>query len=355
MFFSGSPVLHGELGLHLESTNPTQALSSDSESSLRFGNHVRLSVKRVKGQCHEISWSSSLNLTMEDCYSFGTAHWYGGPEYNKQYWPVEKLNLSDYSYVNKMEDNAGITEPYWLNSEGTYIFVDPSVPLFIDTNNHRDNSICFISKQTAPYLPRSKSILKYTVCSFKNAKQAHRHAIKNFWDNPKAIPDTRMIEHPIWSTWVRYKAEISDQTCRQFAQEIITNGFNNSQLEIDDNWETCYGSANFNKSRFPDMKGLSSYLKSLGFRITLWNHPFINTNCDLFKTANDSGYLVKDQAGNVISTWWDGVAGAVDFTNSDAVKWFKNRRNQMMNDSGIDSMKFDAGETSWLPQVWNLH
>uniref|UniRef100_A0A1B6CDQ5 Glycoside hydrolase family 31 N-terminal domain-containing protein n=1 Tax=Clastoptera arizonana TaxID=38151 RepID=A0A1B6CDQ5_9HEMI len=352
---TGSPALHGELGVQLENTIPKLGVCSNGEHCLHFENDLKLSVKKVKSKCHEVLWTSSQNITLEDCFSFGTAHWYGGPEYINQYWPVEKLNLSDFSYVNKMEDNTAITEPYWLNSEGTYIYVDPTVPLFIDTNNHRDNSICLISKQTDPYLPRDQSILKYTVCSLSNAKVAHRHAIKNFWDKPEGIPDTRMVEHPIWSTWVRYKLDVSDAVIRQFAQEIVDNGFNNSQLEIDDNWETCYGSAQFNTSRFPKMKKLTSYLKSLGFRVTLWNHPFINTNCELFTKAKELGHLVKDQNGNVVSTWWDGEGGVVDFTNTSAVKWFKKLRDDMMTNNGIDSMKFDAGESSWLPQIPSLN
>ena len=137
----------------------------------------------------------------------------------------------------------------------------------------------------------------------------------------------------------------------QFAKQIVNNGFNNSQLEIDDNWETCYGSVTFNKSRFANMKKLSNTLKKMGFRVTLWNHPFINLNCPLQKEAKSKGYLVKDQNGNVDSVWWDGNGSVVDFTNSEAAKWFVQRHLDMMKKNGIDSLKFDAGESSWLPQV----
>lgn len=45
-----------------------------------------------------------------------------------------------------------------------------------------------------------------------------------------------MIEKPIWSTWARYKKEISDAVLLEFANEIVDNGFS-GQFEIDDYWE----------------------------------------------------------------------------------------------------------------------
>ena len=35
-------------------------------------------------------------------------------------------------------------------------------------------------------------------------------------------------------------------------RDIINNGFNHSHLEIDDNWESCYGDAKFESDKFPD-------------------------------------------------------------------------------------------------------
>lgn len=46
-----------------------------------------------------------------------------------------------------------------------------------------------------------------------------------------------MIESPIWSTWARYKRNISDEIVLRFAQEIIDHGYFGGQLEIDDDWE----------------------------------------------------------------------------------------------------------------------
>lgn len=65
-------------------------------------------------------------------------------------------------------------------------------------------------------------------------------------------------------------------------------------------------------------------------------------------------YLVKNEDGKVDTAWWnsDGPTAAyVDFTNESAKKWWSDRLKHLQTTYAIDSFKFDAGETSWSPQV----
>lgn len=47
-------------------------------------------------------------------------------------------------------------------------------------------------------------------------------------------------------------------------------------------------------------------------------------------------------------------ASVIDFTNPKAVSWWVARL-KLLQEKGIDSFKFDAGEVSWLPQVADLN
>lgn len=215
----------------------------------------------------------------------GGVNWYGGPETRNQSWPIEKLVFDEYSYVTKEEGNVAIAEPYWLSSTGIFFYVARHVPLFIDQHTFMDNYVCFIADIRSPYSEnRTENSLEYYIGAFLDPRKAHEFVVNYFFKKPVGVPDYRMTQHPIWSTWAEYKININESTVMEFAQRILDNNFNNSQLEIDDLWETCYGSFNVDTKRFPDLKKLNDNLKALGFRITVWVHPFINKGCDPWYT-----------------------------------------------------------------------
>ncbi|XP_023308432.2 myogenesis-regulating glycosidase [Lucilia cuprina] len=292
-----------------------------------------------------------------DCISLniGNTHWYAGPEDRHQYWPVERQVFTNYSYLTKEDHNAGLAERYWLNSDGKFFYVEDETPLFIDQNSEGyDNKLCFSAIKSLPYDVRMSQVsFIYHIGVASNAKTAHMYAVQNILGHPNEYPDERMVQYPIWSTWALYKTDIDDKIVREFADKIKSLGFENSQLEIDDDWEDCYGALTFRKSKFPDIKKLTNDLKTEGFRVTLWIHPFINKDCQ--QTYNDAllkGYLVLDHNKNPDTQWWNsktGEAAYVDFTKSEVQEWFKQRLRRLQTEDGIDSFKFDAGESSWVP------
>ncbi|KAF7401558.1 hypothetical protein HZH68_007378 [Vespula germanica] len=297
------------------------------------------------------------NAKLIDCYELGDdTEWFGGPQLRYQHWPIQHMYYEEEPYLPSHPVNMAVAERYWLSGKGTYIYVDLKDPLFLDQNNYMDKYICLVAKNKGPYRHRESITLNYEIGVFRNPRVAHEYVVNNHLGKPTGHPNERMIKHPIWSTWARYKANISEYPIEDFALEIIQHGFNNSQLEVDDNWETCYGSAEFDKSKFPFPIRLTDILHYRGFRVTLWIHPFINKNCEpAYSTALKNSYFVKSTTGKVDMQWWQGTeAATIDFTNPEAVKWWVARL-KVLEGYGIDSFKFDAGEPSWLPQISSLN
>ncbi|XP_018572976.1 myogenesis-regulating glycosidase-like [Anoplophora glabripennis] len=316
--------------------------------------HIVLDVTSIEDG-FEITWTSdSLKYTFKDCFDLKKAelNWYGGPQKWSQPWPIEKLTISgDQPYVIKTNSFA-VAERYWLNSLGAYIFLDDKVPLFVDQNNDEDGKVCFSAISYGPYINRTRTILKYAIVALDDPKDAHLHAVTNYLGKPEGYPDERMVREPIWTTWAKYKKGISDKVVLEFAQNILDHGFDGGQLEIDDNWERCYGAQEFKSTEFADIVNTVSKLKQMNFRVSLWVHPFVNSYCESVSSYGiEKDFFVKNITGHSIGSWWDGTsARQIDFTNPHAARWYAARLNKLRNIPGIDSFKFDAGEIDYSAQ-----
>lgn len=79
--------------------------------------------------------------------------------------------------------------------------------------------------------------MNYTIISLEDAKEAHLYAVNTALGKPSGPPNEKMISEPIWTTWAKYKAGISDDVVVDFANDILDHGYKGGQLEIDDDWE----------------------------------------------------------------------------------------------------------------------
>lgn len=370
-------LLSWNLGTELphELEDPTQC--SNGNICWKWGNLAQLTVdKSSDGQCYEVNWSVNQLSSAMDCFKIGEAKWFVGAEEYFQHFPMEleqnKRTLVPFlpgdMFQNPLKYYGGVVEPYWLSSKGIAISVPVGVPLFASWNADDSDEFCLASKDEQPYVKKNADdplILKYSVCVGNDIRTVHEHTIQSVYARASAIPDERMITHPIWSTWAQYKADINDSTVMQFGNEIVNHGFENSQLEIDDNWESCYGDATFSTDlKFPNPAGMVNDLKAMGFRVTLWIHPFVNIECVSWTEAVSrlQPYFIQDTKIRPVlnhmpglTYWWQGdLSGYVDFTNPAAVEWWSARLEKLQTEVGIDSFKFDAGEINWFPSSYRL-
>ncbi|KAK4303288.1 hypothetical protein Pmani_024673 [Petrolisthes manimaculis] len=337
----------------------------EGDSCLDFG--VAKVVVTTEEHCQKVSWTSVSLVELKDCVLL-EGHWYGGGQQITQPWPIESTPRDETAFVTgdmlqkRFLWYGGVTEAYWISSLGVAVRVEDGTPLFVSLPDNDNNTVadelCLAARHEQPFAasPTAPLTLNYYLCSADDVRMVHEATFPKFFSLPEGIPDARMIQDPIWSTWAEYHTHVNDSRVLEFARTVTEKGFNNSQVEIDDDWETCYGDAIFNPDRFPDPKELVDQLHSEGFRVTLWIHPFINDNCQSFSYADHQGYFVKDSAGMTqLTSWWQGTsAGIIDFTNDAAVTWWTQRLLDLQNQTNIDSFKFDAGETNWLPKNFTL-
>ncbi|XP_078575219.1 LOW QUALITY PROTEIN: myogenesis-regulating glycosidase-like [Branchiostoma floridae x Branchiostoma japonicum] len=367
----GRVTIRGELGLGLPSHPPPRELQCGTGERCYKWPMATLIIKAEElesADCYTISWEADDDIYEPmDCLELGPAHWYGGAEMYYQGWPIEKWNMSMTFYLSgdmyaSSEEWGSVMERYWLSSDGVGVTVAETVPLHVSVNHMNDGKLCLkAAYKDSPYqnLNKVRPKLQYTICQAPDVRAAHRFIMNRFYGKPRGKPDERMIRSPIWSTWAQFHRNITQDGILQFADDINSYGFSNSQLKIDDGWSVFYGDdfRSFDDRRFPNPRQMVDELKTKGFRVTLWTHSFANFDSDMFREGLEKRYL----AGMVspggccsalipaIIPWWNGLASIIDMTNPEATAWFKERLRKMQRDYGIDSFKFDGGEANYLP------
>lgn len=158
------------MGLHVQVTkNPRHFLS---QSNIEF-----VISDAIDG--FNILWeTSNTSVVIQDCYDLGDSDWFTGKEGNTAEWPVQKSKIKNSAYI--VSNTSSISEPYWLNSQGGFLFVNETTPLFVDQNNILDKNLCFQAKIDQPYIGRSRVLLNYTIVANQNATAAHKNAVENF-------------------------------------------------------------------------------------------------------------------------------------------------------------------------------
>ena len=108
-------------------------------------------------------------------------------------------------------------------------------------------------------------------------------------------------------------------------------------------------------SRYPDPKPVLDELKSLGFKICVWEYPLVSVQHPWFKEFSDKGWFLTDKrTGKAYEYEWDRQAfddvltplpnsGIVDFTNPDAYAFWRDAH-QPLFAMGVDMIKADFGE-----------
>ncbi|KAK6175698.1 hypothetical protein SNE40_014099 [Patella caerulea] len=360
-----SPKLYGSFGSHTDSPRDCNlGLTTHDEVCLRYP-QTQLRVQHFndgKVSCYDIGWQAlSLDVKeLRDCYSLGTSHWFGGFQHVRQPWPLENIDMEQTPYASadlffhKDKTIGGVQERIFFNSDGYGIFIPDDVPLYMSINGSNDGKICLAAKLDGyPYMNNvGPTKLSYTICQASNAKTIRSFMLKKYLKTPSTIPDETLFTKPIWCTWAQYNKQVNESAVMDYANTILKHGFSHSQIEIDDDWTPFYGDLDFNK-KFPDPKNMIKKLNAMGFRITLWVHPFMELGSRSFEEAANKGYLIRSKGDSVpaLVKWWDGDrAGCLDVTNPEAVDWFINNLKYLQTEYGISSFKFDAGESHYLPK-----
>ena len=154
---------------------------------------------------------------------------------------------------------------------------------------------------------------------------------------------------PLWSfgTWMSRMTYFSADEVNEICDRMRAEDYPCDVIHLDTGWfETDWLCEwKFNDERFPNPEEFIGKLKKKGYRVSLWQLPYISYNAIQYKEADENEYISKSErkiSGSSNFSVQD-FAGTIDFTYDKATEWYKNLLRNLLK-MGVACIKTDFGE-----------
>jgi alpha-D-xyloside xylohydrolase len=250
-------------------------------------------------------------------------------------WTVDAFGVrSDRAYKNV---------PLLLSSQGYGVFFDMTAPIYYDLG--QASVAAWQATARADHL-RAYVILGDGIASIM--RDYHRLTGK-----PAVPPDWSF---GFWiSRWGYRNRDEVMAVARRMREERVPCDV----IHIDPYWmryhEGHHGDLEWDESAFPDPEGMIAELKALGFRVSLWVSPYVPLDSEMRAEGERNGFLLKTKpvspspseggqgGGLALVHGFAKPSAAVDFTNPEAIEWFKAKIRKLL-EMGVAVIKTDFAE-----------
>jgi alpha-D-xyloside xylohydrolase len=150
---------------------------------------------------------------------------------------------------------------------------------------------------------------------------------------------------PKWTfgTWMSRISYFSQEQVMAVARKLRDMRFPSDVIHIDTGWfdEDWRCDWKFNPERFPDPERMFAEAANMGFRICLWQIPYVLKETNVYRSAKKAGALAKNRGPFVFLMMFEG--SPIDFSSSAGVSWYKQRIKSLL-EMGAATIKVDFGE-----------
>jgi len=150
---------------------------------------------------------------------------------------------------------------------------------------------------------------------------------------------------PKWSfgTWVSRMTYFSQTEVMEVAKKLREMRFPSDVIHIDTGWfeRDWVCDWRFDKQRFPDPERMFREARQMGFRICLWQMPYVIEGTDVYREAQKRKFLAKKKGPFLFVFAFP--ASPIDFSNPKAVEWYQGKLRHVLR-MGPSALKADFGE-----------
>lgn len=164
---------------------------------------------------------------------------------------------------------------------------------------------------------------------------------------------------PLWSfgIWMSRMTYFSAEEVQEICDRLRRENYPCDVIHLDTGWFRTDWLCEwmFNPERFPDPKAFIKRLADDGYKVTLWQLPYVAKGAAQIEEARQNKYigpLLKEQAseGSNFSTL--DYAGTIDFTYDKATEWYKGLLRELL-EMGVKCIKTDFGENIHMDATYH--
>ena len=258
-----------------------------------------------------------------------------------------KMDLSGQTFLLKNQDGQGV------NNRRTY----KNIPFYVSsrmygtcyhTCSHGKLSLAGHSTRSVQFLSEQAMIDAFVIGgdSFEEIIRGYRD-LTGYPSMP-----------PLWSfgVWMSRMTYFSADEVNGICDRLREEHYPCDVIHLDTGWfkTDWLCEWKFNEERFPDPEAFIHGLKDKGFRVSLWQLPYVAEDAEQIDEARANDYigpLTKKQASEGSNFSALDYAGTIDFTNPEATAWYKGLLKRLL-DMGVVCIKTDFGENIHMDAIY---
>ena len=159
---------------------------------------------------------------------------------------------------------------------------------------------------------------------------------------------------PLWSfgIWMSRMTYFSADEVEDICNRLRREQYPCDVIHLDTGWfrTDWLCEWKFNPERFPNPKGFIQRLGNKGFKVSLWQLPYVAQGAEQLNEAKANNYIsqpTKDEdttTGGASNFSALDYAGTIDFTYDKATAWYKEKLLKPLLEMGVKCIKTDFGE-----------
>jgi alpha-D-xyloside xylohydrolase len=238
-----------------------------------------------------------------------------------------QIDLVNADALGVNNDRAYKNIPFLMSSRGYGLFAHSTVRMRLDIGHHSTRAVQWVLEDDA-------------LDMFFIGGGSPERVLFNY----RSITGFPKMP-PVWSfgAWMSRMTYHSDKEVSAIAARLRKEQYPFDVLHVDTGWFATEWKCDwtFSKERFPDPSDFFRRMREQGFRVSLWQYPYINRDLPLAKLALEKGFVGRptDPSTGVE------LGYTIDFTNPAAVAWYQGMLEKLLK-MGASAIKADFGENT---------